>query len=90
MKRLSIFRLMNQEQFEQFLKLQERQAIALEQIAQSLSQMKPVTVPNYQAVYVGKDKEGKNQYERLITFRPFEEIKAEPISRKVAQILKND
>lgn len=66
---------MNQEQFEQFLKLQERQAIAF-------------CVRN--SGYVGKDKEGKNQYERLISFRPFEEIKAEPISRKVAQILKND
>ncbi len=37
---------------------------------------------------VGHDSDGKKKYERLITFEPIEEIKVEPISRKVEAALK--
>lgn len=36
---------------------------------------------------IGKDAEGRNQYERLITFRPRSEIKAEAISRQAEEII---
>ena len=37
---------------------------------------------------IGKDKQGNNQYERLITFEPLENLEAEPISRKAEHIIK--
>lgn len=36
----------------------------------------------------GKDEDGKNKYERLITFEPFETLKAEPISRSAEELIK--
>jgi hypothetical protein len=36
---------------------------------------------------VGKDHDGKNQYERLITFKPFTALNVEPISRKAENII---
>lgn len=35
----------------------------------------------------GRDEDGRNQYERLITFKPASEIKIQPISRKAEEIL---
>ena len=37
---------------------------------------------------IGKDELGKNQYERLITFKPQSEVKARPISREAEGLLK--
>ena len=37
---------------------------------------------------VGKDEQGNNHYERLITFEPFSELTVEPISRKAEAIIK--
>lgn len=37
---------------------------------------------------IGKDETGKNQYERLITFKPQSEIKIRPISREAEGLLK--
>lgn len=37
---------------------------------------------------IGKDEMGRNQYERLITFKPQSEIKVRPISRDVENLLK--
>ena len=37
---------------------------------------------------IGKDESGKNQYERLITFKPQSEVKARPISREAEGLLK--
>ena len=36
---------------------------------------------------VGKDEKGENQYERLITFEPFEKLTVEPISRKAETLI---
>jgi DdrB-like protein len=36
---------------------------------------------------VGKSEDGTNQYERLITFKPFADLKVEPISRKAENII---
>lgn len=36
----------------------------------------------------GKDESGKNQYERLITFKPQSEVKVRPISREAEGLLK--
>jgi len=38
---------------------------------------------------IGKDERGNTQYERLITFEPFAEIKVEPISRKAEAVIKS-
>ena len=37
---------------------------------------------------VGKDEQGNNQYERLITFEPFANLTVEPISRKAEELMK--
>lgn len=39
---------------------------------------------------VGIEADGKKKYERLITFEPIEDIKVEPISRKVAIAINED
>jgi hypothetical protein len=36
----------------------------------------------------GKDESGRNQYERLITFKPQSEVKVRPISREAEGLLK--
>ncbi|MEM8829500.1 MAG: single-stranded DNA-binding protein [Cyanobacteria bacterium P01_G01_bin.19] len=131
---------MTPEQAKHYLHLQERQAIALETIAQLLKQSLPrPPAPNYEATLenfptydwqaigakveltdnygvasviwngerysrrspnnsygaviffsrcVGKSAEGKNLYERLITFKPLKDLEVEPISRKAEQIIK--
>ena len=38
---------------------------------------------------VGKDDRGNTQYERLITFEPFDNLTVEPISRKAESIIKS-
>lgn len=130
---------MNSNQFDRWIAVQNRQAVALEKIVSLLSRALPRQAPpNYQEVLeefhhfnwgaidarigsedefgvssvywqgdrylrrspnnsygatiffsrcVGKDAEGRNQYERLITFKPFEDLKAEPISRKAELIV---
>lgn len=37
---------------------------------------------------IGKDESGKNQYERLISFKPQSEVKVRPISREAEGLLK--
>ncbi len=37
---------------------------------------------------IGKDSEGKNEYEKLITFRPAKSYQAQPISRKAESYIK--
>ncbi|NET61713.1 MAG: hypothetical protein F6K47_38020 [Symploca sp. SIO2E6] len=37
---------------------------------------------------VGKDQDGRNKYERLITFKPIQEQKLKPISREAEAILR--
>ena len=130
---------MNSEQFQQWIEIQERQAIALEKIAQLLERSLPrQPAPNYRAILeqfhefdwstinaqvewkdkygvasviwqgdrykrrspsnsygaviyfsraVKKDERGNTQYERLITFEPFEKLTVEAISRKAEQTL---
>ncbi len=131
---------MTPEQTDLWLKLQERQAIALELIVKLLQQNNlRQPAPNHKAILqnfknydwssigaevefidsygvasviwqgdrykrrspdnaygaivffsrcVGKNEDGSNRYERLITFEPIEELKVEPISKKVERILK--
>lgn len=38
---------------------------------------------------VGKDEDGRNKYERLITFTPVEEIKVRAISREAESLIKS-
>ncbi len=38
---------------------------------------------------VSKDERGNTQYERLITFEPFDNLTVEPISRKVEELTKS-
>lgn len=130
---------MTPEQFQQWYSIQERQAIALEKIANLLERSLPrPSPPNYKAILeqfhnydwkaigaevevsdrygvasviwngerykrrspdnaygaviyfsrcIGKGEDGSNQYERLITFEPLSEIKVEPISRKVKELI---
>ena len=130
---------MTPEQYNQWLQIQERQAVALEKIAQLLEQSLPRPAPNYKAILeqfhdydwssigaeveltdkygvasviwkghrykrrspsnaygvtiffsrcIGKNEDGSNKYERLITFEPLKNLEVEPISRKAEDIIR--
>ena len=131
---------MNQDQFTQWIAIQERQAVALEKIARLLQQQLPrPPAPEYEAILenfpnfnwasmgaecvqrdnygvsvvcwrgnlyqrrspenaygtaiyfsrgIGKDEQGRNLYERLITFKPASSINVRPISRDAEAYIK--
>lgn len=131
---------MNPNQFEQWIAIQLRQTIALEQIAQLLQQQLPrQPAPDYQSILekfkhfdwqeigatvemsdpygaalvkwngklyqrrspdnaygaviyfsrcIGKSDNGTNEYERLITFKPAQNIDVQPLSRKAEGLIK--
>jgi hypothetical protein len=130
---------MNEQQFQAWLNIQQRQAAALERIAIALEALQPEKpAPNYKqdlknfatfdwgkigtqvekrdqygaatvlwngqryvrrspenafgaAIFftrcIGKDTEGKNKYERLITFEAARDIQVRPISREAESLL---